>query len=115
LRQFELVGSGSFEQSGIISDNDGPYLPGEDDCSWMIAPTGASRIYLTITKLELGGMDGNAREELRIEVCQDFECRNPVDVAGSPFDQNSDYFAQQHMCGASKIGPGYQVVFLTKL
>lgn len=87
-----------FGQNGTISDGDGPYIPGEDDCSWIIAPTGARSIHLVISKLELGGLDSSDNEELRIVVCKDMECINPVDIAGSPFDQNSDYFSVLHPC-----------------
>jgi hypothetical protein len=79
----------STRQSGTISDNDGPYIPGEDDCSWIIAPTGATRIHLVISKLQLGGLEGKDHEELQIAVCQDIHCRNPVDiqVQRSPFNE----------------------------
>ncbi len=87
-----------FWQSGTITDDDGPYIPGEVDCSWIIAPTGASRIHLIISKLELGGLDGHDHEELQIAVCQDIECGNPVHIPGSPFDEHSEYFNQVYTC-----------------
>lgn len=85
------------EQTGTITDDDGPYIPGEDDCSWIIAPTGASRIHLTISKLELGGLDGYDIEELQIVVCQDIECSHPMHIDGSPFNANSPLFLCNYM------------------
>ena len=99
-----------FGQNGTISDNDGPYTPGEDDCSWIIAPTGASRIHLVISKLELGGLDGKDHEELQIAVCRDIECRNPVDILGSPFTENQVSQATSCMSNLNSLtAMSYQV------
>jgi hypothetical protein len=87
-----------FGQNGTITDDDGMYIPGEDGCSWILAPVGARRIHLVISKLELGGLDGNDNEGLQIVVCKDMECSNPTDIPGSPFNQNSDYFSGLFGC-----------------
>ena len=106
----------------MITDDDGPYVPGEDSCSWIIRPIGpgASRIFLVISKLELGGLDSTDYEQLQIEVCQDMECSNPVHIPGSPFDQNSDYFSNVSPCAfESWMDPSrdflFQAVLLNSL
>ncbi len=80
-------------QLGTITDGDGSYVPGVDDCTWLIAPTNATKIQLIFSKLELGGSGGRDREILEIALCDDLECSQPRDIPGSPFDKDSQSFA----------------------
>ena len=76
-------------QNGIITDGDGPYQPGVDDCTWTIAPPGADRLFLTLSKLSLGGISGNDDEELEIVACESIACVFPQNIPRSPFSQRS--------------------------
>lgn len=73
----------------MISDGDGPYFPGVSDCTWIIAPTGASTLYLTLSSLVLGGAGGDEDDQLEISVCEDINCLSPINIPGSPFSQSS--------------------------
>lgn len=78
-------------QHGTVTDGDRTYVPW-DDCTWLIAPKEGSKIQITFSKLELGGIAGNDHETLEVMVCQDLACQNPVHVSGSPYDEGSNYF-----------------------
>jgi hypothetical protein len=77
-------------QQGTITDGDGSYTPGVDDCSWLIAPPGAKQLQLTFSKLEFGGDGGEDNEKLEIVVCKDRGCTEFQHIPGSPFDKRSD-------------------------
>ena len=76
-------------QKGVVTDGDGPYIPGIDDCTWIIAPDGASTIYLTFSTLILGGAGGNDPETLELASCNDIACTSPIIILGSPYAQTS--------------------------
>jgi hypothetical protein len=78
-----------FMQYGIITDGDGPYQPGIDDCTWTIAPPGAKLLYLTFKKLSLGGNSGQDDEQLEIVACESIACSFPQNIPMSPFSQKS--------------------------
>ena len=84
----------------MISDGDGPYIPGVSDCTWFIAPPGATTLYLTFSSLVLGGADGLDPDQLQISVCKDLECLEPVDVVGSPFSKMDDHLKRYDLCAA---------------
>jgi hypothetical protein len=79
-----------FQQQGTITDGDGSYTPGVDDCSWLISPPGAKQLQLTLSKLELGGDGGEDNEMLEIVVCKDSGCTEFQHILGSPFDKRSN-------------------------
>jgi hypothetical protein len=107
-------------QHGTLTDGDRTYAPW-DDCTWFIAPQGASKVQLTFSKLELGGIAGNDHETLEVVVCEDLACRNPVHAPGSPYDEQSNYFNQPNIpCDyMTMMGDqntvGYEPNYLTKL
>jgi hypothetical protein len=76
-------------QYGIITDGDGAYTPDVDDCTWTVAPPGATKIFLTFTKLSLGGNAGNDDEQLEIVTCESIACNFPENIPRSPFSQHS--------------------------
>ena len=78
-----------FVQYGIVTDGDGSYQPGVDDCTWTIAPPGATQLYLTISQLRLGGTVGDDDEELEIVACESTACNFPENIPRSPFTQRS--------------------------
>ncbi len=78
-----------FLQYGIITDGDGPFLSGVGDCSWTIAPPGATELYLTFSKLSLGGNSGQDDERLEIVACESISCSFPQNIPRSPFSQRS--------------------------
>jgi hypothetical protein len=79
-----------FHQQGTITDGDGPYTPGVDDCTWLIAPPGAKQLQLTLSKLELGGDGGEDNDMLEIVICKDRGCTEFQHITGSPFDKRSE-------------------------
>ncbi len=79
-----------FQQHGTITDGDGSYIPGVDDCSWLIAPPDANQVQLTLSKLELGGDGGEDNDMLEIVICKDRGCAEFQHIPGSPFDKRSD-------------------------
>ena len=38
---------------GTITDGDGSYAPGKNNCSWIVAPEGAHQIEVTFGKLQV--------------------------------------------------------------
>jgi hypothetical protein len=40
-------------QAGTISDGDGPYIPGVDNCTWLIAPSGATKLAIAFSKFQV--------------------------------------------------------------
>ena len=76
-------------QYGTITDGDGPYQPGVNEYTWTIAPPGANRLFLTLSKLSLGGIAGNGDEQLEIVSCESIACRSPKNIPKSPFSQRS--------------------------
>ena len=77
-------------QVGIVTDGDGPYQPGITDCTWTIAPQEATALYLTFSKLSLGGTTGDNQEQLEIMACESLACKSPIHIPGSPFSERSD-------------------------
>ncbi len=82
----------SFQQQGTITDGDGSYIPGVDDCSWLIAPPDAKQLQLTLSKFEFGGDGGEDNDMLEIVICKDRGCTEFQHIPGSPFDKRSDAF-----------------------
>jgi hypothetical protein len=76
-------------QYGIITDGDGPAPKSFDDCTWTIAPPGATKIFLTFSTLSLGGYSGSDDEKLEIVACESIACNFPSDIPRSPFSQFS--------------------------
>ena len=75
-------------QRGIITDGDGSYSPEVDDCTWIIAPPGATKIYVVFTALTPGG-PSKEEEQIEIMACTDKECTSAQHVPGSPFTPQS--------------------------
>jgi hypothetical protein len=73
-------------QHGIVTDGD---HDGPNDCTWTIAPPGATMLFLTFTKLSLGGTVGNDEEQLEIVSCESIKCSSPQNIPKSPFSQRS--------------------------
>jgi hypothetical protein len=72
-------------QEGIISDGDGEYLPGVDNCVWIIAPQGADRIYLEFRFFDMS--PDYHYNIVNVDVCQDVFCTSSSPLKGSPFMQ----------------------------
>ena len=76
-------------QYGIITDGDEPFQPGLDDFTWTIAPLGATKLFLTFSKLSLGGNSGYDDEQLEIEACESIACTFPENIPLSPVSQRT--------------------------
>jgi hypothetical protein len=82
-----------FLQHGIITDGDSLHKPGFNDCTWTIAPPGATTLFLTFLKLSLGGTSGKDDEQLEIVTCESIACSSPQQIPRSPFSQKSTKIA----------------------
>ena len=70
----------------MVSDGDGPFIPGIDDCVWIIAPPGADRIHLNFLFFDMS--PDYTYNNVNIDVCDDLACSNPTKLQGSPFQMN---------------------------
>ena len=80
--------SSVFFQFGTITDDDGAYVPGRSNCTWLIAPPATAYITIYFRKLMLGGAFGRDLESVDIDACLDRDCSTFESIEGSPFNQN---------------------------
>ena len=70
-------------QEGFISDGDGQYVPGVDDCSWIVAPSAAASINIQFLFFDMSPDNGN-HMYLTLEECDDVTCADSVPLPSSP-------------------------------